>query len=143
LITWVALSKGLSAQDFGRIGGTVSDSSGAVIGGATVRVINTQTNSATTFTTNDQGRFTADNLAPGTYRIEVGAQGFKQLVQTAISVHVGDVLDLTLGLEVGSAADAVTVSGGAPLLETSTSATGAVFESQLMGDSVMRRMIAR
>jgi hypothetical protein len=130
----LALCWPLAAQDFGRIGGTVSDSTGAVIAGASVHVINTQTNATVTFTTNDQGRFTADNLAPGAYRLEAEAKGFKRLVQTGVIVHVGDALDLSLALELGSAAESITVSGGAPLLETSSSSTGAVFESELMGD---------
>jgi hypothetical protein len=134
LIGFFALLHGLSAQDFGRIGGTVSDTSGAFIPGAVVKVINTQTNAAASFTTNEQGRFTADNLAPGSYRIEADAQGFKHLVRTGVTVRVGDVLNLELALELGAASESITVSGGSPLLETATSATGAVFEPELMGD---------
>ena len=133
-IACLALLGSLAAQDFGRIGGTVSDSSGALVPGATVHVINTQTNAAATFTTNEQGRFTADNLAPGAYRVEADAQGFKHLVRTGVTVHVGDVLDLSLALEVGAATESVTVSGETPLIETANSSTGAVFEPALMGD---------
>jgi hypothetical protein len=134
LIVCLALVRPLAAQDFGRIGGTVSDASGALVPGASVHVINTQTNAAATFTTSEQGRFTADNLAPGGYRIEADAQGFKHLVRTGVTVHVGDVLDLSLTLELGAASESVTVTGEAPMLQTASSATGAIFEPALMGD---------
>src|SRR5579872_5447910 len=137
LIGCLALLQPLAAQDFGRIGGTVSDASGALVPGASVHVINTQTNAAATLTTSEQGRFTADNLAPGAYRIEADAQGFKHLVRTGVTVHVGDVLDLSLTLELGAASESVTVTGEAPMLQTASSATGAVFEPALMGDLPM------
>ncbi len=130
----LAAAVSVEAQDFGRIVGTVSDSSGAVFPGATVRVINTQTNATTTYTTNEQGRFMADNLLPGAYRVEADAQGFKHFVQTGITVRVGDTLEIPLKMELGAATESITVSGEAPLLQAANSSTGAVIETKLIGD---------
>ena len=65
-----------NAQDSGRIVGTATDSSGAMAPGVSVRVLNTQTNAASKYVTNDQGRFIADNLSPGAYMVEADATGF-------------------------------------------------------------------
>mgnify|MGYP002385895960 CR=1 FL=1 len=56
--------------------GTVRDSAGAVVAGATVEVTQTETNSTSKLTTNDSGYFEARYLLPGTYSISVTASGF-------------------------------------------------------------------
>jgi hypothetical protein len=122
------------AQDSGRIVGTVVDSSGAVAPGVTVRVMNTQTGAVQKYLTNDQGRFIADNLSPGSYSVEADAAGFKHFVQTGITVRVGDTIEAPIKLELGSASESVTVSAEAAPLQTATSSTGAVIETKLISD---------
>jgi len=124
----------LGAQDSGRIVGTVTDSSGAMAPGVAVRVINTQTNAAGKYLTNEQGRFIADNLSPGSYQVEADATGFKHFVQSGITVRVGDTLELPIKLDLGSASESVTVTAEAALLQTATSSTGAVIETKLISD---------
>ncbi|MBA3716082.1 MAG: carboxypeptidase regulatory-like domain-containing protein, partial [Pyrinomonadaceae bacterium] len=58
--------------------GTVKDTAGAVVPGATVEVTSTDTNTATRLTTNDSGYFEAPYLLPGAYSITVSAGGFKK-----------------------------------------------------------------
>src|SRR5215831_18998222 len=74
---YLAFSLAVHAQDSGRIVGIVTDASGAMAPGVAVRVLNTQTNAAAKYVTNEQGRFIADNLSPGSYMVEADAQGFK------------------------------------------------------------------
>src|SRR5436190_8432652 len=112
-----------AAQDSGRIVGSVTDSSGAMAPGVSVRVINTQNNAAAKYVANDQGRFTADNLSPGTYIVEADAPGFKHFVQSGITVRVGDAIDVSIQLELGSATETVTVTGEVALLQTANSST--------------------
>src|ERR1041385_1179250 len=81
LATFVCIS--VSGQTiFGRISGTVVDSSGAVVPGATVTVINNATNAARNAVTDDSGFYTVTNLPVGTYTITVERQGFKKANQT-------------------------------------------------------------
>ncbi len=133
-LTCFIFSLQLMAQDFGRITGTVSDTTGAVMPATTVHVVNTNTNASKAYTTNEQGRFIADNLAPGVYSVDADAAGFKHFVQTGITVRVGDSIDIPVTMQLGAATESVTISGEAPLLQSETSATGAVLETKLIGD---------
>jgi outer membrane receptor protein involved in Fe transport len=124
----------IQAQDSGRINGTVLDSSGAVIPNAIVIITNAGTGAARSLVTNDQGRFTAPDLQPGEYGIQADARGFKRLVQKGVSVRVGDSLELPLKMELGASAESVTISGEAPLLQTTNSSIGEVIERKLVAD---------
>src|SRR5271156_1131432 len=73
---------------FGTIGGTITDTSGAVIPGATVIVTNINTNVKITLRTSGDGNYTAPNLVPGTYAVYVSAKGFKSAVQNGITLQV-------------------------------------------------------
>src|SRR5713101_7250804 len=71
-------SLALFAQaNFGRIMGTVTDQTGAVLAGAAVTVIDTQRGPARTLNTDSAGEYNAPNLIPGTYIVRVEAKGFK------------------------------------------------------------------
>src|SRR5579863_3912836 len=67
----------LAQSTAGRILGTVSDTTGAAVPGATVIVTDVQRGTARTLTTDDTGGFVAPELLPGTYKIHVEAKGFK------------------------------------------------------------------
>ena len=89
---WVVLlfSLSLFAQgSSGRILGTVTDQSGAVIAGATVSIIDTQRGLARTLTTDQAGEYNAPNLIPGTYTVRVEAKGFQTLNRENVELEVG------------------------------------------------------
>jgi hypothetical protein len=77
-----------SQESRGDILGRVTDPSGAVIAGATVRAVNTATNVQSTTTTNQTGDYVLPFLNPGTYKFSVQAAGFKNYVQEGITVSV-------------------------------------------------------
>ena len=66
---------------FGRIGGTITDKTGAVVPNATVTVTNAATNLVRTTTTDESGFYTVTNLPVGTYSVLVEQKGFKKTVQ--------------------------------------------------------------
>src|SRR5581483_8265904 len=68
-----------SQANFGRILGTVTDQTGAVISGATVSVVDTERGLARTLTTDEAGEYNAPTLTPGNYTVRVEAKGFKVL----------------------------------------------------------------
>jgi len=108
--------------------GRITDSRKAVIGEATVQVINTGTGIHYHGLTNAIGIYYVSDLPPGRYRIEVEKLGFIALIESDIILHVQDALEVNFEMELGSASESVTVEGSAPRLGTETSSLGTVVE---------------
>jgi len=125
----------LSAQAVAaNISGTVTDSSGAVIAGATVVVTNTATGVATTLTSNDQGRYNAPDLVVGPYEVRASKSGFQTVVQSNINATVGSQLVINLSLPVGQAQQTVTVETSVTQVETQSTAVSTLISPQQMVD---------
>ena len=129
----LVLSLGLvltsSAQvDTATIIGRVTDPSGAIVPNVQVTVVQTETNFRFSTVTNNEGLYRIQSLQTGTYQVNFAAAGFKQLVQTNLVLHVGDVLPVDGTLQVGAATESVEVTARAMLLETETSSTGTITE---------------
>jgi carboxypeptidase family protein len=108
----------------GIIVGTVADQSGAVVPGASVRIVNKESGFVYSAVSNDEGLYRAPYVNPGGYEVTFEAQGFKKLVRSNILVRSTETLRLDVSLEVGSVTEAIEVGANATLLETETSATG-------------------
>jgi hypothetical protein len=104
----------------GAIGGTVQDSTGALISGATIVVHNAATNAEQSVTTDSSGYFRAFHLAPGLYELSVTASGFEIARFTRVTVQVGVLTSIQAKLTVGSSTQSIEVSGDAPLVNTSS-----------------------
>ena len=98
--------------------GTVTDPAGAVIANAAVEVKGTDTGVPYPTVTTETGAYTVLRLPPGPYSVTVTAPGFKKLTRSGLTVDAGQTLPLDLKLEIGSAADSVTVSAEGTLLKT-------------------------
>src|SRR4051794_11093392 len=81
-----------SQLDTATISGRVSDSSGGVVPGAQVTVVNTETNFENSTVSNADGLFRVPTLRPGPYRVEVKLAGFKAFVRDGLDLRVGDNL---------------------------------------------------
>ncbi|HUD14048.1 MAG TPA: carboxypeptidase regulatory-like domain-containing protein [Terracidiphilus sp.] len=104
------------------IGGTVTDMSGAVVPGATVTVTNSATGAARTVTTDSAGRYVADGLAAGTYRVEARSGGFNKEELAAVAVSATGQTVANLSLTIGAATETVTVQAGSAELSASETA---------------------
>ena len=95
-LAFLLLTAGLTfgQSDTARVEGTVTDSTGAAIAGATVSLINVGTNSKVEITTNEQGNYVAPLLKVGNYRVEVMAQGFRTNIQTNITLTVSQIAQI-------------------------------------------------
>ena len=127
-----ALALCLPAQDTrGKVQGTVADSSGAVVPGATVVLLNTDTNVSATTTTNQEGHYILDFVIPGSYVVTVENNGFRTFVQK--NVHVEALSDITVnaGLQVGNTGESVTVEATPVAVE---------FNSSTMSNTVDTKM---
>ena len=122
-------SVAFSQSDFGSIRGTVTDSSGAVVSGASVTVTNHATQRAVTVTTGNAGDYSVPDLNPDPYQIEVKAPNFKTLTQD-VTVEVSQVVRLNLTLVAGSVSETVQVSSEAPEIDAASSSIGDVIEGK-------------
>jgi len=112
----------------GTILGRVTDSTGAVVPGASIRAVNLETNTGASGTTNAEGNFELSYLLTGTYRLEVEHTGFKKFVRAPLEVRVADRISVDVVLELGSVAEVMSVTAEAPLLETTTASLGLVID---------------
>jgi hypothetical protein len=102
---------GAWAQEEGSISGTITDSSGAAVKGATVELINTDRGATIrTLTTNSAGFYTATSLPLGTYTVHIVDGGFKTVNVTGVVLHVSDNLTVNRTLSAGGASEVVTIT---------------------------------
>ena len=114
------------------ITGRVTDPTGAVIPNVAITVVKTDTNFQFAATSNDDGLFRVQSLQPGTYKVTFEANGFKRLIRDSIDLRLGDVLPVDTIMQVGNVSESVEVTAAPPLLETETSATGALVEGEVL-----------
>src|SRR5437762_5654974 len=105
-------------SDRGTITGTVVDPAGAVVAAAPVEARNSETGAVYQGATTGTGNYTLSQLPAGNYEMSVVVPGFKRYVRQNITVQVAATLRVDITLEVGSAAESVTVNEAAPLLKT-------------------------
>src|SRR5207245_6472591 len=96
---------------FGMIEGRVTDSTGAVLPGATITVTNIRTGDKRVVVTNEQGLYRAPNLSPTTYELRVEIPGFRSVLRQGVGVGVSETLDIAFRLELESVAETLTVKG--------------------------------
>jgi hypothetical protein len=103
---------------YGSIVGTVTDAQGAAVPGAKVTVTNEAQNVSFTTTTNESGNYEQQHLIVGEYSVKVESQGFTTFVQTNVQVNVDQSSQVNAALQLGQVTQTITVSGGAPLIQT-------------------------
>ncbi len=104
--------------------GRVTDPSGAVIPGAQATVRNLATGAIRHAQSNAVGAYAVPLLPPGNYEVTVTAHGFKTMINKSVAVPAATTTNVNAALQVGQAAQTVTVEAGANMLKTETSANG-------------------
>ncbi len=104
-----------------RVTGTVTDNTGAVVTGATVRLTRQGVTSGLTTTTNNNGTYLFDLVQPGSYTLEVEKDGFNKYVSTGNDILVNMPATINVALEVGDVSVVVSVEATADLVQTATS----------------------
>jgi hypothetical protein len=118
---WLMPATAFAQGTTSRVTGTVTDTSGAAVPGATVTLTNEGTNVSFTTETSDSGVYTFDLVLPGSYTVAVEKQGFKKLVSTKNVVSINQPTTVNVALEVGGVTEIVTVESVAEQVQTSTS----------------------
>ena len=120
LFVFSAASVSFGQATTGSLSGTVSDPSGAVVAGAIVTVVNTETGAERSAESNSEGVFAFQTLQPGKYTVSVEAKNFKRAVSRDIVVSVGSATQVTIPLEIGEAGETVTVTATQEVINTSS-----------------------
>ena len=115
----------------GTIQGTVTDPSGAIVGGAAVVATNVETGVQTSRKTTDAGVFVLSPLQPGEYTVTVTADGFQTLTQKGMIVVALGTLGWNPKLVLGTASQSITVEDAPPQLHTDDVTLGASMENKL------------
>jgi outer membrane receptor protein involved in Fe transport len=126
----------ISAQaTTGTLRGTVVDSSGGVIVGATVVVKNDSTGVGPTAVTNSDGGFSLTSLNPGAYTVSVESKGFKRAVTNGVSVNAGVVSSVDVTLEAGNISETVVITTNSDqVLQTEQSQISATVDARRIQD---------
>ena len=124
----------VAQETTGTLVGTIRDSSGAVVPGATITISDSQKDDIVvrTITASDDGIFTAPNLLSSVYKISVEATNFKKAVQTDVKLDVGQRRQIDIELEAGNIAETVIVEAD-PVSVNLTTPTSSTF---INGDQV-------
>jgi hypothetical protein len=131
LAFFVMVTSSVWAQSVrGDIAGTVTDPSGAVIVGAKILATNTGTGATSTATSSSAGTYHFPSIPLGTYTLSVTAPGFSPATVSNVLVQIQSVAAQDIKLQPGSAAQTVTVNGGAQQLQTQSSDLGGVISSR-------------
>jgi hypothetical protein len=131
---FLVAASALAQSTAGRILGTVSDQSGAAVGGARVVVTDVQRGISRALTTDDSGEYVAPELLPGTYKIRVEANGFKASERPNIGVEVATDVRADFTLQPGQVSQVVVVEDAVPLVNTTSSTLGGTLSNQEIND---------
>jgi hypothetical protein len=114
----------------GRLLGRVSDTTGAVVSGARVTLVNEATGVSRDTNTNESGDYTFVEVVPGNYHVEYAIEGFKKDVRRNVTVQLNQVLTLNVTMQAGGASETVEVTSEAPIVDTTSTQLGAVVDNR-------------
>ena len=133
-IVFAAVAAGMfcaAQQQTAELTGTITDSSGAVIAGATVTITNAARGINVVVNSDARGNYSAPLLPPADgYQMRVSRTGFRDAARTGITLEVAQVAQVNISLAVGSSTQTVTVTGAPPLLDSQTSSIGQVIAAR-------------
>lgn len=113
-------SLAISQVLYGSLTGVVTDTGGAVVPSAILKLTSSETGQEISGVTNAVGSYTLSNLAPGTYVLSLQAPGFRALTRRGITITANTVRREDATLEVGQVTETVTVDAGQVTLQTDT-----------------------
>ncbi len=124
----VLCASGAWAQATGQLSGFVTDDEGGALPGVSVTVTNVATNQSRLVMTGQDGYFAAPLLPPGDYNVTAALEGFVQLSREGVRVSAAETARISMTLAVGEFSETMTVTGEAPLIETSNATLGIVVD---------------
>jgi hypothetical protein len=114
----------------GEITGLVTDQAGAAVPGASISVTEVGTGRRQATVSTSGGVYTAPNLRPGEYTVDVDLAGFRSIHRGGIRLRTGEQARIDFVLSVGELAEAITVTADSPVLRLESASLGAVVEHE-------------
>ena len=117
IVVGLALAIGLTAVPaaaqilYGNVVGVVKDTSGALIPGATVTIVNKDTGLTRETTTNTEGAYSIINVLPGPYEVKVTLTGFRDIVRQNVPVTIGEIARVDFSMEIAAVSETIMVIG--------------------------------
>ena len=147
MLLWVPVESAFAQDIVGRISGTVTDTQGAAVAAASVRISNDATGVSRALKTNGSGFYVADNLPVGRYTVTVESAGFKRISVAGNDLTAGGRLTVDVRMEVGAVTQTVEVSAVANAVNTtsgeiSTTITSREVESLPLNQRHYESMVA-
>src|SRR5262249_463527 len=93
-------------------------------------VLNTDTNIATSLSTNETGYYEASLLLPGNYQVTAESTGFRTYIRKGVVLQVSSRVEIDVRLEAGAVSESVTVTAEAPLIDTASGSSGRVVDNR-------------
>ncbi len=119
---------------FGTLSGEITDSSGAVVPGAKVTLVDQQKGYHFAATSDNTGRYVFTTIPPGLYSVFAELQGFEKAVRTNITLNVSENATANLTLKVATGSQSVDVEAQAQALQTEDAVTGQVVNRRFIND---------
>ena len=110
----------------GGLTGHVTDPSGAVVAGVSIKITNLQSGEVRSVVSTAEGTYLAPGLTPGQYRVTVSGPGLKTVTQEPVNISTATVSTLDFSMQVGEVTESITVSGGGVELQTTSAEIGTV-----------------
>ena len=132
LIAFILLipSSGFAQTATGTINGSVTDSTGAVIPGAQISIVNAETGVETATETGINGAYAVPNMPPGQYNISASAEGFKTAEVSGLRLNVASEISQTFALEIGAVTEVVEVSAEQLQIQTTSGSVGGTVNTE-------------
>ncbi len=124
----------LAQNERGSISGIVTDPSGAAVASATLSVVSLDTNAIVRAVTTGTGEYSAPNLQPGVYRVEITAAGFKRFVQQNVVVAASTTVRLDAQLQLGQVTEQVEVTAALATLQTDDAKVSTQVQNKLVDE---------
>jgi hypothetical protein len=125
------LAAAVAAQEFrATVSGRVTDAQNATIAGVKVTATNIGTAAKSETVSDTDGNYTLPFLAPGSYRLVAESAGFKRYLRDNFAVGANERLGVDIQLELGAVTDTISVTGEAPVLNTTSASTGQLISSE-------------
>ena len=128
----LAAFSAFAQNERGSISGLLTDQTGAAVASAALSITQTATNAVTRTVSNASGEYSAPNLVPGTYRIDVSMAGFKHFVQQNVTVSAGGTVRIDVVLQLGQVSESVEVTTTAAAIQTENAKVSTTVQNKMV-----------